>query len=291
MLVVEVDRDAPLERRSRDAEVLQAGQQEVVHHLVLALHGLDEFRVRVDVLDQAVGVLTHLEEVRLLLRRLHGAAAVGALAVDKLGLGEERLARRAVHALVVTFVDVALLVELFKDLLDLLFVVVVGRADEFVVGGVHYVPVRADDARDLIDVFLRRDAGGLCFFLDLLAVLVGAGLEEHVVALKALVARDAVGKHDLIRIADVRAARGVGDRRRDIILRFAHGLSFLLFIVPAGSELGEQNGGQCGQEHQARECQRADPDDELSLFFRVHDIALRYSVSHYPLFYHSFFCL
>ena len=235
VLVVEVDRDAPLERRSRDAEVLQAGQQEVVHHLVLALHGLDEFRVRVDVLDQAVGILAHLEEVRLLLRRLHLAAAVGALAVDELGLGEERLARRAVHALVVALVDVALLVELFEDLLDLLFVVVVGRADELVVRGVHDVPVRADDLRDLVDVFLRRDAGGLRLFLDLLAVLVGAGLEEHVVALEALEARDAVGEHDLIRVADVRAARGVGDRRRDIVLRFAHGFhhSFcLLFLYP-----------------------------------------------------------
>ena len=58
-------------------------------------------------------------------------------------------------------------------------------------------------------------------------LIIGAGLEVDIVALHALIARNAVGEHDLIRVADVRAAGGVGDSRRNIILRFTHG-----WIIP-----------------------------------------------------------
>ena len=62
-----------------------------------------------------------------------GPDAVGALAVDELGLGKEALAGHAVIALVFALVDIALIVELFEDLLDLFFVIGIGRTDEFVI--------------------------------------------------------------------------------------------------------------------------------------------------------------
>ena len=228
VLVVKIDRNAPLEGGSGNAEVLQAGQEEVVHHFRFALRRLNEFRVLIDVVDEAVCILAHLEEVRFFLCGLYRAVAVRTAAVFiKLRSREEGFARRAVHALVVALINIALLVELFKDLLYLLFVVIVRSADEFVVGGVHHVPVRLDDLRDVVDIFLRGDAGGIGLFFNLLAVLVRAGLEVDIVALHALVARNAVGEHDLIRVADVRAAGGVSDSRRNIILRFTHG-----WIIP-----------------------------------------------------------
>ena len=166
-----------------------------------------------DVLHQAVGVLAHAEEVGFLLRVLDRPAAVRAAAVYQLGLGPEGLAGLAVLALVAALVDVALIVQLFEDLLHLFLVHGVGGAHELVIGGVHQVPDALDLARDLIDVLLRGDARGLGLVLDLLAVLVRAGLEVHVIAGQALVARDRVGEHDLIGVADVRLRRGVGNRR------------------------------------------------------------------------------
>ena len=53
--------------------------------------------------------------------------------------------------------------------------------------------------------------------LDLLAVLVGAGQEEHVVAVEPLEARDGVGRDHLIGVADMRHAVRIGDRGGDVI--------------------------------------------------------------------------
>ena len=221
VLGVELHRDAPLEAGAGHAQVLQAGEQEVVHHLVLPGHGLDELRVVVDIVDEPLGVLAHLEEVGLLLGGAHFPAAVGALAVYKLALGPEALAGGAVQALVGALVDVPFVVQVFEDLLDFLLVVIVGGADEVVVRDVHQVELLFDDGGYLVHELLGGQAllGGLQ--LVFLAVLVGAGLEEHVVALHALKAGDGVGQDDLVHVADVGLAGGVGDGGGEVILSFA----------------------------------------------------------------------
>ena len=219
---VEIDRNAPAERGAGYAEVLKTRFEEVVDHLVLAALRLNELRMLLDVLHQAVSVLAHLKEVCFLLGVYARAAAVRAAAVLELALGPEGLARLAVFALVGALIDVALVVQLLEDLLHLFLVHRVGGADELVVGGVHQVPDCLDFARDLVNVLLRRDAGSLCLLLDLLAVLIGAGLEIDIVAGHALIARDRVGQHDFVGVADVRLCRGVGNGRRDIIGFLVH---------------------------------------------------------------------
>ena len=124
---IEVHRHAPGEARAGNAQILKAGLDEVVHHLVHAAGGLEEICVFKQVLH-AVGVLAQLEEVGLLL-----TPAVGALAVHELALRPEALAGLAVFADVLALVDVAVVVHLPEDLLDGLDVVIVGGADEAVV--------------------------------------------------------------------------------------------------------------------------------------------------------------
>ena len=221
VLRIEIDRNAPLERRARYAEVLKSGQQEVVHHLISARNGLDEIGMLVDVVDQARGVLAHLEEVRFFLRRLHLATAVGALAVHKLRRCEKRLARDAVQTFVAALVNVALVVHIFEDLLYGADVIVVGRADKAIVGRADKIPKALDLARDAVDIFLGRNARGLRLFFDLLTVFVRAGLQIYVITFVALPARDAVGKNRFIGVADVRFAGRIRDRRSHIIL-FSH---------------------------------------------------------------------
>ena len=220
VLRVEIHRDSPLEGGSGDAEVLQARQKEVVHHLVLAGHRLDEFRMGIDVLNQPVRILAHTEEVSLFLGRLHRSSAVRALAVHQLGLGPEGLAGSAVHALIAVLVDIALLIELLENLLHLDLVIRVRGTDKAVIGGVHQVPDPLNLRCHAVHEFLRGNAGLLGLQLDLLSVLVGTGLEPHVKSLLSLVAGDGVGQHDLIGVADVRLARGISDRRRNIIRFF-----------------------------------------------------------------------
>ena len=89
----------------------------------------------------------------------------------------------------------------------------VGGADELVIGGVHQIPDGLNLTGNLVNVLLRRDAGCLGLLLNLLTMLVRAGLEVNVVTGHAFVACDSVGQHDLVGVADVRLRRGIGDRR------------------------------------------------------------------------------
>ena len=57
--------------------------------------------------------------------------------------------------------------------------------------------------------------------LDLQAVLIGAGEEEHVVAAHPLVPGHHVGGHGAVGVPDVQLVRGVVDRGGDIKL-FCH---------------------------------------------------------------------
>ena len=132
MARIKIDRHAPGEAGARDAQILEAGIDEVIDHFVDAGLRLEEVRLRQE-LAHAIGILGKTEEVCLLLRVVDLAAAVGALAVHELALGPEALAGLAVFADVLALVDVAVVVHLPEDLLDGLDVVIVGGADEAVV--------------------------------------------------------------------------------------------------------------------------------------------------------------
>ena len=228
MAGIEIHRDPPFEGGPGHAQILQARQQEVVHHLIFPGYGLDEFRMGVNMLDQPIRIFAHLEKIGLLPGRLHRTSAVGTFAVHQLGLGEERLAGSAVHALIIPFVNVAFLIHFLEDLLHLALMVFVRGADEFIIGSVHQIPDLLDLPGHIVHEFLWRNACFLRFQLDLLAVLVGSGLEEHVKALASFIPGDGVRQHDLIGIADVGLAGRVGNGRCDIILWFFHLLILLL---------------------------------------------------------------
>ncbi len=157
--------------------------------------------------DQAVGVFPHLEEVGLLLGGMDLAAADRALVlVHDLGGRIESLALLAVEALIVALVDVALVIELLEDLLDLGLVVGVRGPDEAVIGCVDQVPEPLDLPCDLIYELLGGLAGRQRAGLDLLSVLVAACLEIDVIAVCSLISRDRVRQDDLVGVADVRLA-------------------------------------------------------------------------------------
>ena len=214
---VKIYGDTPLKRSTGYAQILQTGQQEVVHHLVLTGYGLNELRMLVDVLDQTIGILAHLKEVSFFLGRLYRTAAVRALAVYQLRLGEERLTGSAVHTFVVALVDVALVVHLLEHLLYLLLMVLVSSTDELIIRSVHQIPDALDLISHTVNENLRGHAGSFSLQLDLLAVLIGTGLETNIVSLLSLVASDTVCQNDLVGITDMRLAGSIGDSGSDVI--------------------------------------------------------------------------
>ena len=107
MLLVAREGDAPLDRGSGDAEVLQAGA-EPAKHLVAPSVRLDEVRMLFQVLLETVLVVGQLEEVVLLLEPLGLERGVDqAVTVFEVGVLLEGLTGDAIPALVRPLVDVA----------------------------------------------------------------------------------------------------------------------------------------------------------------------------------------
>ena len=156
------------------------------------------------------------EEIRLLGRAPDLTPAIRALAVDELRLRPEGFAGRAVPALIGTLVDIALVIELLKDFLNGLLMIIVRRADEFIIGDIHQLPQVFNAGYDMVDILLRRDPRGLRLLLNLLAVLVRAGEEHHVVPLNPFIPRHGIRHHGAVSVADVQIIRRIVDRRGDI---------------------------------------------------------------------------
>jgi hypothetical protein len=133
----------------------------------------------------------------------------------KLALGFEVGAARAVPAFIDALVDPAVVVDALHDRRHLRGMPRVGGADEEVVGGVDDRHQRLELGRVAIGQLLRRDPLALGRVLDRLAVLVGAGEEEDVLAPLAHVPRQHVGCHGRVGVAEVRLGVYVVDRRGD----------------------------------------------------------------------------
>lgn len=195
--------------------------------LVLANLGADEVGMLVVILEELVAKLGELEEPVLLVHGAHLAAAVWALAIDEVTLGELGLARRAVVAVVGALVEVAVVVELLHEVLDALDVARLRRADEIVVGDLEVAP-QLGELRDLaVAPLLRRHAMLGSRLGDLLAMLVHAGEEEDVAPVHACEARGGIGRDGSVRGADVRLAVDVVDGCGDVEAVFGHGISVL----------------------------------------------------------------
>ena len=176
-------------------------------------------------LDEAVCVFAHFEEVSLFLCRHAWTSTVRTFAVYKLGFSEERLTWSTVHSFVLSLVDISLCIHFFENLLNLFLMVLICGTDEFVIGCVHQIPDILDLAGYIVNEFLRCHSGFFCFQLNFLAVLVSSGLEKYVIALLSFVTCDGICQNSLIGVADVGLAGCVGNGCGNIIFWFAHCVS------------------------------------------------------------------
>ncbi len=136
--------------------------------------------------------------------------------LEDLVLDLEIRAARAVPALVGALVGVPGVVHSLEDLLHAADVPGVGGADEEVVRDLQQRQQRPEALRVAVGELLGLDALGGGGVGDRLAVLVGAGEKEHVLAPLAHVAGEHVGGDLLVRVAHVRLGVDVVDRGRDV---------------------------------------------------------------------------
>ena len=165
----------------------------------------------VDMLNQAVCILTHFKEICLFLRRLYFSSTVRAFAVYQLGFCPERFARRAVHSLIVTLIDITLVIQLLENLLYLFLVVCICSTDKIIIRGVHHIPDFFYLSCNLIYIFLRCDACLLCLLLNLLSVLIRSGLEVYVIPFPSAESCNRICQYDFIGVSNMRLTGSVSD--------------------------------------------------------------------------------
>ena len=163
-----------------------------------------------------------------------------------MGFGPEGLARLTVLAYILTLVDVALFIHLFKDLLNGGYVIIVGGADETVVADVHQLPQILDSLGTLHDAvyeLLGSNAGLLGLVLDFLAVFICTCEEQDLIAGQPLIAGHGVGGYGAVGVADVQLIAGIVDGCGDIKTLFIHSkaASNLSCYSSSGMELSSRS--------------------------------------------------
>ena len=172
--MVEGQGDAPVQARDRagDAKVLELLAFQKAEHFVAPVVGLDERRVRLDVVNQPLLLRAQPEPV-IRFRKLDDLAvgrvksAVGAPVL----VGEKSLLLGRIPTLVGLRVELAGRVQPGEDGLDEFLMARFGGADEIVVRNAELLPERTKTFREFVAERLRGFAlrrGGL---LDLLSVL------------------------------------------------------------------------------------------------------------------------
>ena len=214
------DRDAPRLAGAADREVLEATLDEAAR-LVRPESRQDEVGALVQ-LEQLLLEGREAEEPVALLDPLRHRVVLGALSVDEIVLGLERLAADAIQPGVHVLVDVPVVVQRLQESLHEPLVLLVARADEEVVRRIEAFRELTPDDRDLVGVLLRGQALLRRDARDLRGVLVDPGQEERFDATLTLVAGEDVRRDRRVRMPDVRGRVHVVDRCGDVEALHSH---------------------------------------------------------------------
>ena len=205
MAGIEVYGDAPFEGRTGNAQILQTRLDEVIDHLIDAGSGLKK-RTGFQQFLYRFCIFGQFEEICFLFCIANGAAAVRTFAVYQLTFGPEALTGSAVHSLVCSFIDVPVVIHLFKDLLNGLHMVIIRGADKPIIGDVHQLPeiLNALGAfYDIVYKLLRSDLRLFCLFFDLLSVLIGSGQKHDIITAHPFISGDRIRRHRAVSMSDV----------------------------------------------------------------------------------------
>ena len=220
MSVIKINGNPPLKGGSGHTQILQSGQKEIVHHLVLSGNRLNEFGMFVDMLNQLIRIFTHTEEISFFLGRLYFSSAVGTLAVHKLAFGPEGLTGSTIQAFISPLINISLLIQAPENLLYLLLMVRIRGTDKLIIRYVQQVAQTANGSCHIIHKLFGSHARFLCLDLNLLPVLVCTGLEENIISFLSLKPCNTVCQYDFIIIANMRLTGSVSNGCCQIIRSF-----------------------------------------------------------------------
>ena len=213
-------RDAPIEGRARDRKILQAAAHEARHLVEPLLRQHEVGHARVE-FEQLVLIGGEAEEIALLLDPLDRRALrpdAHALLVELgLVLVVVGLVAHRIPSGIFVEIDVAGLLHALPDADRGGMMARLCGADVIVVRAIQPLDHGLEARHVARHQLARRQLLPRRRLQHLDAVLVGAGEEEHIVAVEPHETGNGVGRNDFVGVADMRHAVGVSDRGRDVI--------------------------------------------------------------------------
>ena len=139
VLSVEGNRNPPVERGAGHAKVFEALFDEI-DHLVAPGNRLNELWMILDMLQQALLIFGHAEEVAFFLHHFHRPSAVGTIAVRQLALQPESFTGSTIPAFIGSFINIPLIVYFLKNCLNYFVMAFFRRPDKIVMADAEFFP-------------------------------------------------------------------------------------------------------------------------------------------------------
>ena len=222
--------NTPVKRGPRNGQIFQTRFQEVFEHFVHPRMRLDKVRVFLVVVHQPVRVLAHLKEVGFFFDQFHLMArwcltanhVAGFVMVDlsQLTFRKVFFIVNRIPANVFTFVNVALVNKLLKNLLHGFFMIVIRGPNKLIIGDFQFFPQFFNAGCHLVNVGLGFHPQFFSFFFNLETVFVSPRQEENVIAIQTLKAGFSVTGNFGVGIPNVQFARWIINRCCDVISWF-----------------------------------------------------------------------
>ena len=229
MLWIKIYRDSPCKRSSWNTEILKSREQEVIHHLIFTGHRLNKFRMCIDMFNQPVRIFTHLEEICLFLCWLYFTPTVRTFSINQLWFCKECLTRCTVHSFIISFVNISLLIQLFKDFLNLFLMIFICRTNKFIIRCIHQICNLFYLCSHTVYKFFRCHSSFLSLQFNLLSMFVSSCLEKYIIPLTSFVSCDCISKYKLISISNVWFAWCISNRCCHIKFFLIHFVSSSFF--------------------------------------------------------------
>ena len=169
-----------------------------------------------DVVDQAILILPHFEEIVVLTDAFDWPFTVRAEAIFDVFFRPKPLVKCAIPASIVSLIYQLLIENVLKVSLNDGLVRGICCSDEGIVGDIQAFPEILKLRSQFIAMGLRIDSGFGCGLLNFLSMLIEPGEKEDVTSSKSPVASQHVGSYGRIGVANVRHVVHIVDGRCDV---------------------------------------------------------------------------
>ena len=137
-------------------------------------------------------------------------------------LSPKRFARSTIIAFIFSLINIALVIKLLENILDILFVILISRPYKIIIVNIHHFPKFFYVFYNTINIFLWFHAKFLSFFFYLLTMFISTSSKENIITLNFLKSLDAINCNSAVSMTNVKIITWIINWRRNIKFLITH---------------------------------------------------------------------